>query len=232
MDKLDLEVVITSYNRWHLLKPCVESLLNMIGNDYKVTLIEDSAKPHMKENIEREFGNKVNFIFNEQNLGQLKSIDKAYYQVKSKYILKVEDDYVFHGNKNFMQEAIDVLENVPHVHHVWLRHLSNYMVSHGPAYDANLFEPSVLSTPNGTKYKMLTANHYGDWSGFTFMPHVERTADYHLMFPGGYFNASQGKIGVLGEKMCSDTAKYKFNLRAGQLINGCCETRHNETTYR
>lgn len=232
MSKLDLEVVITSYNRWHLLKPCVESLINLIGNDYKITLIEDSTKPHMKENILNIFGGKVNFIFNEQNIGQLKSIDTAYNQVASKYILKVEDDYVFHGNKNFLQESVDLLENVPHVHHIWIRHMNNFMVSHGPGYAANLFEPAELTTVAGTKYKMLTENHYGDWSGFTFMPHVERTADYRAMFPNGYFGASNGKIGVLGEKMCSDHAKYKFNLRAAQLVNGCCETRHNETTYR
>ena len=57
-------------------------------------------------------------------MGQLKSIDKAYAQVNSKYIFKVEDDYVFHGNKNFLKEAVDVLECVPHVHHVWLTHMN------------------------------------------------------------------------------------------------------------
>jgi hypothetical protein len=95
-----------------------------------------------------------------------------------------------------------------------------------------LFEPAVLQTPNKTQYKMLTPNHCGDWSGFTFMTHVERTADYRSMFPNGYFEISADKIGVLGEKACSDHAKYKFNLRSAQLINGCCETKHNETTYR
>jgi hypothetical protein len=131
-----------------------------------------------------------------------------------------------------MVEAIDILENVPEVYHVWIRSFSNYAVSHDSRYMENLFEPNVLSTVNGTRYKMLTPNHYGGWSGFTFMPHIERTADYKNMFPNGYFGVSADKIGVFGEKACSDHAKYKFNLRSAQLLDGCCSTNHIETTYK
>lgn len=231
--KHDIEVVITSYNRWHLLKPCVESLFDMIGDRYKITLIEDSVSSQMKENIINTFGNKINFIFNEERVGQIRSIDKAYNQVNSKYILKVEDDYVFNGNnKNFIAECIDVLEDVPHVHHIWIRHLPNFAISHGYNYEENLFEPNVLTTKNNVPYRMLKENHYGGWSGFTFSPHVERLSDYKMMFPNGYFYISKEKIGVFGEQECSNYTKYNFKLRAAHLLNTCCETGHVESTYR
>ena len=229
---MSYEIVVTSCGRWHLLDKCLTSLFSLIGENHKVTVIEDCARKDVEKKILDKFGGKVNLIFNEENIGQIRSIDKAYSQVTSEYIVKVEDDYVFHGNKNFIQDAIDVLKERPDVFFVWLRHFPNYRISHGTDYMKNLFEPPIYKTRTGVSYKMLTPNHYGDWSGFTFMTSVSRTADYKRMFPEGYFECSKDKIGVFGEKACSDRAKYQYNLRSAQLMNGCCETNHIETLYK
>lgn len=232
MNNSDIEIVITSYNRWHLLNPCLTSLLNIIGHKYKVTVIEDSTKPEMKEKILSHFGGRVNLIFNDENLGQVKSIDKAYSTVTSKYILKVEDDYFFSGNHNFIKEAIEILETNSEVNNVFVRKPANFIVSHGPNYANDLFEKPILHTASNVPYKMFNKLHCGDWCGFTFMPHIHRTEDYRKMFPQGYFAVSQAAIGVMGEKACNDHVRDNFPFRAAILVNGVCETKHNETTYK
>jgi len=226
------EIIITSCGRWHLVDKCLSSLFNLIGENHKITLIEDSTREDMKEKIEKKFGEKINFIFNEENIGQIKSIDKAYSQITSEYIVKIEDDYYFHGNKNFIQDSIDILKERPDLYFIWLRHFKNYQISHGLDYMKNLFESGIHKTSTGVPYKILTPSHYGDWSGFTFMTSVSRTADYKRIFPEGYAECAGDKIGVFGEKACSDRARYKYNLRSGQLMNGCCETNHIETLYK
>ncbi len=226
------EIIITSCGRWHLLEKCITSLFDLIGKDHKITLIEDSANQSVREKIENKFGKDLNFIYNEVNIGQIRSIDKAYAQIEAPFIVKIEDDYVFKGNKNFIQDGIDVLNEREDVHFVWLRHFKNYQISHGPNYMKDLFEPSVHTTKTRVPYKMLTPLHCGDWSGFTFMPSVSRTSDYKRMFPEGYIECAKDKIGVFGEHACNTRARTQYNLRSAQLINGCCETAHIETLYK
>lgn len=232
MTKLDIEAVVTSYNRWHLLQPCIESLLKVIPKDIKVTIIEDSVNSEIKEKITSTFGNRINSIFNKSNIGQIKSIDKAYAQVNSKYILKVEDDYLFSDNKEFIDESIDILESNLDVNNVYIRHRNNFLVSHGPNYEKDLFESQKLTTSKGSEFLLFNKLHCGDWCGFTFMPHIHRTDDYRRMFPAGYFAASGGHVGVLGEKFCNDHIRNNFPFRAAILYKGACETKHNETTYK
>ena len=231
MENLDIEVVVTSYNRWHLLEPCLKTLLSTIDDSIKVTVIEDSTKEEMRKNI-LSFGERVNLIFNEENIGQIKSIDKAYSTVKSKYILKVEDDYLFSHKPYFIKESIDILENNYWINNVYVRNISNFLVSHGANYMQDLFENDSFSTLNKSQFKMFKKFHCGDWIGFTFMPHVHRTSDYKKMFPNGYFEKSNNLAGVFGEKSCNDYIRNNFDFRAAILLNGVCETKHNETTYK
>lgn len=61
---------ITSFNRFDLLKQTVDSFL--ATNNYpieRIIIIEDSARQDMKNKIENYFGDKIDFIFNEQNIG-------------------------------------------------------------------------------------------------------------------------------------------------------------------
>lgn len=232
-------IAITSYNRWNLLEPCLDSLFNLIGNKYPIVLVEDSCNLQMKENILNKYGDKLHLIFNETNQGQAKSIDIAYNYLNDnydiEYIAKTECDYRFDANPNFIEEAIDILESRPDVHHIWLRHLENYKVSHGHDAFQNLFEPTVLTTYKGTPYYLLTNGHYppgSSWKGFTFMANVHRMSDYLNFFPNGYDGIAKAtnSRGVVAEYHCSAHTN-QFNVRAAQLVNTCCYTIHNQSTY-
>jgi glycosyltransferase involved in cell wall biosynthesis len=228
-----VSVCITSYNRFDLLKQTVDSLLFL--NTYpiqKIVIIEDSTNVDMRDKITSYFGHKIDLIFNDANLGQVRSIYKAYSQIDSEYIFHSEDDYLYNGNANFIQDSIDILEARSDVKQVWLRHLTNYAVSHGPA-GITMFEPTVLTTTTNVGYRMLVCPHFGDWCGFSWNPGLRRKSDYLDMFPNGYAEFMQpGEGGVHSEHRCNLYA-LKNGYRAALLVNGAClNMGHNVSTYK
>lgn len=117
-----VSLVITSCDRFDLLEQTLESFFNF--NTYKlnqIIIIEDSGKRKQLENVVKKFPSyEFELIINEEKLGQLKSIDKAYSQVKSKYIFHCEDDWEF-TEKSFIEKSVDIMEENPNILSVWLR---------------------------------------------------------------------------------------------------------------
>tara|TARA_B100000795_G_C22449033_1_gene304905 strand:+ start:89 stop:466 length:378 start_codon:yes stop_codon:yes gene_type:complete len=50
----------------------------------------------------------VHIIFNDNNIGQIASIDKAYSFVETPYIFHLEDDWEFY-NSGFIEESLNIL---------------------------------------------------------------------------------------------------------------------------
>ena len=182
----DVSVVVTSYNRWNFLKKCVNSFVNLTGGTSPFIIVEDSTNKQIKSNIEKEWGDRVKLIFNSQNIGQAASIDKAYSTVQTKYVLHLEDDYVFISNKNFMIEAKSILEERDNIHQIWIRKEDNFKLSHGADASTKLFETTENKTSSGVSYKMVKVR--GPWNGFSFMPGLKRINDWKKFFYN-YFSA-------------------------------------------
>ncbi|MDO0901333.1 glycosyltransferase, partial [Enterobacter hormaechei] len=77
-----VSLVITSCGRIDLLNKTIESLLDKYKFDQKI-IIEDSGKNSAIREIEKNYGDEFIVIVNEKNIGQIKSIDKAYKAVTS-----------------------------------------------------------------------------------------------------------------------------------------------------
>ena len=212
-------VCITSYNRFDLLKQTIDSFFQL--NSYPIEsfiVTEDSTNLDMKKNIENEYKDKIKLIFNEKNLGLIQSIDNMYNMVETEYIFHSEDDYKYDGNPNFIQESIDILKENNNINQIWIRHLSNYTVSHGKRMLDRL-ESETLQTSTGVKYRMVKNN--GPWCGFSFNPGLRRLSDYKKLFPNGYSEYTQKGHGAYSEFACNQNAK-KNGYRAALLINGAC----------
>ncbi len=117
-------VVLTSCGRLDLLKKTLASFFEC--NTYPLEdfiLIEDSAKASLKDVkncIPAEFRNSVSIIINKTRLGQVHSIDKAYKNVKTKYVFHCEDDWLFYRS-GFIEESIKILATDEKIFSVWLR---------------------------------------------------------------------------------------------------------------
>jgi hypothetical protein len=194
---------LTSCNRFDLLKRTLDSFFSV--NTYpihKFIITEDSGLLEMKNKIIDYFGDKINLIFNEKNLGIYKSIDNMYKFVDTEYLYHCEDDWEFSGNKNFIQESIDILEERKDIHRVCSRFdLPN-----------DWLEQNIYSTSSGVKFTRLKDPHCGDWNGFSNNPGLRRLSDY---------NNLKEKPAVFTEHNCMLNSR-KFNFRAAVLLNRSC----------
>jgi hypothetical protein len=89
---VDVTVVLTSCGRPDLLRRTLDSFFAF--NDYplhRFLLIEDSESPAVPALIRAQYADRVDLVVNRPRLGQIRSIDRAYQMVSSRYIFHCED---------------------------------------------------------------------------------------------------------------------------------------------
>ncbi len=214
-----VSVTITSCNRWNLLQSTINSFLEL--NTYPITqyiLNEDSGDKEIVKKILDKYGDLFHVIRSPTNQGLLKSVDNLYNLVDTKYVYHLEDDWIFENNPNFIQETIDILEENPGIHQVWVRQ----------GIPEDWLEPQI-----DKNFRMVKQSHFGDWCGFSFNPSGKRLSDYKTMFPNGYeFHNKHGLNSVLSEHECNQVASAQ-GYRAAILNNRVC--RHlgeGKSTYK
>jgi hypothetical protein len=124
----------------------------------------------MESNISAIVSSKfpVTFLYNDFNIGQIASVDKAYSYVETPYIFHLEDDWEFYAG-GFIEESLDIL----------LKHSNVLMVALRAHNDVN-FHPFYY---NEDQFFVFEKNHYNMFSGFGFHPGLRRTIDYLKVAP-------------------------------------------------
>lgn len=165
--------VLTSCNRFDLLKLTLQSFIEY--NTYpieKYIFIEDSEKIKQLEktiNCFPSIKEKARLLYDPKNLGQLRSIDRAYSYVETPYIFHCEEDWCFY-KKGFIEDSMAILEADDKVINVWLRERSELI--NCPVED-NYLQISDLKV-----YKFKKRD---DDFAFTFNPTLKRYTDYKLI---------------------------------------------------
>jgi hypothetical protein len=186
-NKLDLindnvTLVITSCNRPHLLAKTLQSFV--LFNTYPIEsciIIDDSGIINCNDEILKTYKTKLNIkcIYNDTNIGQLKSIDKVYSYVKTKYIFHCEEDWNF-TKPNFIEKSMNIFKQYPEekIFTVWLR--PHNCTSLHPIIKDNLNRGFYLMDKEfsymykGVKYT---------WCGVTFNPGLRKTTDMYNIHP-------------------------------------------------
>ena len=184
--------VITSAGRPDLLRRTLESFLRYNTTPIVQTiLIEDG--PANPPNVALP---NLTYIANGKRIGQLRSIDRAYAQVRHKYIFHCEDDWEF-LRPGFIEQSLKILEANPEIFQVWIRQDTPYRI------DDTRQDLRVLDI-NKNSCCTLTWN-----------PALRRTADY-LRIGGNYEAIVGDRFGVLTELQLSQYYK-RLGFRAAAL---------------
>lgn len=168
----NVTLVITSCNRFELLKETLESFSKY--NTYplkEIIIIEDSGNNEIKKTIPDEWLENTKIIVNEQNLGQIKSIDLAYQEVNTDYIFHCEDDWLFYRS-GFIEDSLTILESDKSILTVWLRDIDKDIHQNYPFHHI-LNEKNI---ENIVFYQLGSDDP--NWRGFTFNPTLKRKSDY------------------------------------------------------
>lgn len=207
ISKGEVTLVLTSCNRPNELLPTLTSFFKF--NTYpikKIIIIDDSCISNcinnclsvIPENIE------THVIYNETNLGQIASIDKAYSLVDTEYIFHCEDDWEFY-DYGFIEKSMEILSDNEKIFTVWLREYKNFrVVQNGHP---------VIDEIHNNKYKLMGVfqERTNIWSGFTFNPGLRRLKDCKLLMPySSYKNSKECNCGGVEQALSSLYYKNGF----------------------
>jgi hypothetical protein len=212
-----ITVVITSCSRLDLLEKTVVSFFKF--NTYpikKVIIIDDSGKKGCIDEVAQKIPEYVEtqIIYNEQNLGQIKSIDKAYSFVDTEYIFHCEDDWEFYNN-GFIEKSLEILKSDDKIFCVWLREYKNGKVV--------LNGHPILPEIHNNMYRRLGIfkERNNVWCGFTFNPGLRRLNDYKINGP--YSNIPKTDI----HSTCGGVEAYLSNLYCSQQFYAAITTKES-----
>lgn len=189
----EVTLVITSCNRLELLEETIKSFETY--NTYPIKesiIIEDSGKKTIQEKLIKKYGDKYKIIFNSTPLKQIKSIDKAYSEVKTDYIFHCEDDWEFYRS-GFIEDSLVILESQRNVKQVGLRSLHHDILVNHPSIT---FVNKLINANNVKYYQLILRDNFSnlDWLSCSFNPGLLRKKDYDLA--GNYHSLAQSEAGI------------------------------------
>lgn len=164
----DLTVVLTSCRRPDLLIGTLDSFFST--NDYPLRefiIIEDSDDESVWAIPARYPEQQIRVILNGINIGQHRSIDRAYSEVQTPYILHLEDDWAFPVSK-VVGRGIEILKRDPQVALVQLR------TDDDMPRDIRRKAQAV----EDIGYWRIPPTAHRVWHSFTFNPTVKRLSCY------------------------------------------------------
>lgn len=183
-------LVVTSCDRHDLLKSTLESYYAHVDQwPRELIVIEDSAKEmpeFLKDFVWRQ--RSLKWMTNGERRGQIFSIDRAYREVQTEFIMHCEDDWLFErGAGEFVRESKAILGEYPEIIQVSLRGDTGW-------------HPLVREN----KYPFLIATPYwrGVWGGIAFNPGLRRLSDYKAVGTYGS-KVSFGQTGLQHEEALS-----------------------------
>lgn len=185
----NVTVVITSCGRFELLKKTMTSLLKYADEPfYRIIVVDNSTDPSTEQhlsNISKELNVPIYALINEQNIGQVSSIDLAYSFVDTEYIFHCEDDWEFFDT-GFIGQSKQLLEEMPNVASVNLR--VRFDDVHGSMHPIS----ELLTTKSGLPYHQYQVNYLNVWHGFSWNPGLRRKSDYDKVKPYKQYGDESG----------------------------------------
>ena len=173
----EITLMVTSCGRFDLLKRTLESFDRFNTAPIReVFITEDSGDEAVRDCVPAHWREHTTCIVNNPKLGQLRSIDAAYAQIKTRWVFHCEDDWDFY-RPGFIEDSQALLEADPQALQVWLRSFNHDLQVHSPYVFLN--ERQVLQ---GIAFYQL-GSHKPDWQGVSFNPGLRRLADYQQHAP-------------------------------------------------
>ncbi len=166
--KKPIDVILTSYNRFDLLEKTLESFFKY--NTYPINNfyiyddfgLDNYSLSELHDNLTSCAKYKVEFIFGETRIGQIKALDLLHSKVETDYYFTLEEDWEFtkHG---FIEKSFEILNKSDKILQVWLR----------GKRDTNGHNLEMKNGEIALKY-----NYLGIWHGFSLNPGLRRLSDY------------------------------------------------------
>lgn len=184
MSKLDLSIIIASFNTKKLTLDCIKSIFNhKIDYSYEVVVVDDNSTDGSIDALQKLKGIKL--LLNKENLGYVRTNNKGMDVAKGEYILLLNSDTILKDNSvnNLLKFAKSTSDSG-----VVGGQLLN---TNNTIQESCYHEPSILNTING-----ITRKYYPDTKDPTIVDAV--IGAVFLITP-----KAKKEVGFLDEKYIS-----------------------------
>lgn len=166
-------VVITSCNRFDLLRWTLKSLLDTIdGPLEEILIVEDSGNKDIFAAVS-DLDERIRIIVNQPQIGQMKAIDRVYAEVKTEYVFHCEDDWEF-LRPGYIAESFALLQHFPKVSMVSLRSREE---------QNPLIRNMETERLGDLEFFHQDPDLHPEYFSYAFNPGLRRMADYRLFAP-------------------------------------------------
>jgi glycosyltransferase involved in cell wall biosynthesis len=178
-----ISVIIPTYNRSHLIKDAVESVLSQTYQAFELIIIDDGSTDNTKE-VLTEYGERLQYIYQE-NQGRSAARNHGINLAKGEYIAFLDSDDVWFPDK--LARQVPILESAPD--NVVLVHGYKCIVDKNlqaiPGWELKLRNLYTLAERREETYENYLHSNYI----FTSTILVRKTAITEI---GGYDTSTQG----------------------------------------
>lgn len=175
-----ISFVITSCGRFDLLEETLASFFRHNRAPIaRYVLVEDSGDEAVRD-VVRKYEPGFEVLVNQPQLGQLRSIDRAYAGIATPFIFHCEDDWRFLRG-GFLEDSLQILTKTRRISGVLSRTRGQ-----NNSYDAT-FRSSRVSRIGALRYRIINTKRWPPWGGYSFNPSLIRVADYQAVGPFARF---------------------------------------------
>ncbi|MDO4793328.1 MAG: glycosyltransferase family 2 protein [Filifactor alocis] len=220
--KYDVSVIMTTYNRAHLVENCIESILSNVSKDskYKVEYIfvNDGSKDNTQDVLEKYRHCPDVTLINQENGGLSKARNSGIDASSAKYLLFVDDDDLL------IQGAVEKLLDV------------------SQTGDYDIVEGTMITvSKDGTERKTKAAqvgeiqHPLGTLKGFAWGKLLRKTIFDRVIFPEKYwFEDSINSALIYGDHIKAymiEDAVYKYFSTQGSITSSHNNPKNLDSLY-
>lgn len=172
-----LTIIVTSCDRFDLLERTLDSFFALNKYPYEAFHIHNDSVNGVPMAIIQKYSDKNITWHSGTKRGLSASWDYLVGLVETEYLFSIEEDWLFDGNPNFIEDSINLLEFNEGITQVWIRSEKD----HNHPLSKEVFHLHI----NKKKILFKEVKHIKDWCGFSFNPSVRVLSRWKKWFPNG-----------------------------------------------
>lgn len=107
-----VSIIMSEYSTpKELLLESIQSMLDQTYRNFELLIVDDKGKNNLKEMVDTFKDDRIRIIENEQNMGLVKSLNRALKEAKGKYIARMDTDDFSYPER--LEKQVEFLETHP-----------------------------------------------------------------------------------------------------------------------
>ncbi len=108
---MEVSVIIPTYNRAHLIKRAIQSVLNQTYQDFEIIVVDDGSTDNTEEEVKNLNNQKIRYIRHNENKGAAVARNTGIKAARAEFIAFQDSDDEWSSNK--LKRQMEVFKNAP-----------------------------------------------------------------------------------------------------------------------